>query len=300
MSEDDRNAGDRGKQSPEERCPEDVLGWMLGYVDGILSDEARRRVEAHVAVCAECRRELDLVAGVPVDLEVELPDPGRIFDEILGRIEALPAESGTLAAPVRSRDLFGRETRSSVEDWSEEDRVRLRDWLLAGDASQESQALDEPEHRAGAAAGRRDVGLRSVGRRGSRGLGGAWQLAAAILLVMLGGAGGAILSAALLPQSSGDGAEVIYRPATATGDAAGFREGALDVVFREGSTELEIRQALRDLGAEIVAGPTAMGVYRVRVRGPVGTGAGQDRLRAVAEGLVGSGAGVAVFAEFVP
>lgn len=290
MSADRGNPGDRREESPVDRCPEDVLGWILGYVDGTLSADERLRVEGHVAVCTECRRELDLIAGLPVELDFELPDPGRVFDEILARIQALGVDGSPGAHPGRSRDHRGRDARPPVEDWSEQDRARLRDWLLARDA------LEEEAH---AGSGSDAARLRGADRRGSWGLGQPWRMAAAVLLVLLGGMGGAILSASLLPEPSGDGASVVYRPATEAGSPASFREGALDVVFREGSTALEIQLALRSLDAEIVAGPSAMGVYRVRVRGRA-EGSGLDWLRDVADGLVAPGGGVAIFAEPIP
>lgn len=317
MSADGRSSGDRQEAaSPVERCSEDVLGWIPGYVDGVLSEDARRRVEAHVAVCPECRRELDLIAGMPVELDFELPDPGRVYAEILARIEALAADPAARARPVRSQDDRGPDVRPSVEDWSEADRARLRDWLLAKE--------DGYEEEAHAGSGREAARARSAGGRGSWGLGRSWRMAAAVLLVMLGGAGGAILSASLLPPPARDETGVVYRPATAAGGATRFQDGALDVVFREESTALEIRRVLRGLGAEIVAGPSAMGVYRVRVRGPVvgvteagaaspgSAGAGEtdealvaqepglDWLRVVADELVASGSGVATFAEPIP
>ncbi len=318
MSADGRNPGGRGDQSPADRCPEAVLEWIPGYVDGVLSEDARRQVEAHVTVCTECRREIDLMVGAPVELDVELPDPGRVFDEILARIEALAAEPGPRARPARSEDDRGRDARPSVEDWSVADRARFRDWLVAPGAFGDGDG-DEAQARFGRDAAR----FSSAGARGVWGLGNSrsWRIAAALFLLMLGGAGGAILSASLLPEPSGDEAEVIYRTATEAGSMARFRDGALDVVFREGSTALEIRRALRGLDAEIVAGPSSMGVYRIRVREPfkdvrgadradpgrAGAGEtlaasaeeepGRDWLRIVADGLVAPGSGVAVFAE---
>jgi len=318
MSAGGRGVGDRREESSAEHCPGDVLGWIPGYVDGVLSEDAHRRVEAHLAVCPECRREVDLVAGMPVELDLELPDPDRVFDEILVRIEALAGDPPPRAEPARIQDDRGRDPRPAFEDWSEQDRARLRDWLMGGEAFEEE---------ADSVSGRAVARFRAAWDRGSWGLGHSWRIAAAILLVMLGGAGGAILSASLLPKPSGDAAEVFYEPATEAGGAASFREGALDVVFRKDATALEIRDALRSLGAEIVAGPSAMGVYRVRVRGPVAVlrapeadrgdsgsaGAGEppvepvvaeapgvDWRRIVADGLVAPGTGVAVFAEPAP
>jgi anti-sigma factor RsiW len=311
MSADGGSPGDRREESLVDRCPEDVLGWMPSYVDGVLSEDARQRVEAHAAVCTECRRELDLIAGIPVELDFELPDAGRIFDGILARIGALAAHAAPRAHPDPIQDDRGYLVRPTIEDWSEQDRARLRDWLLAGDA------FEEEAH---AEAGRDATHFRWAGRRGFWSLGRSWQIAAAVLLVMLGGAGGAILSASLLPEPLGDEAGVVYRPASEAGSTASFQDGELDVVFREDSTAVEIRNALRGLGAEIVAGPSAMGVYRVRVRrrdeslikagsadsSRAGVGepleameaeSGRNRLRVVADGLVAPGAGVAVFAE---
>lgn len=98
-----------------------------------------------------------------------------------------------------------------------------------------------------------------------------WALAAQLLLLV--GAG-----ALVLRQD---------RPASATfrtlSDApavdarAGAAEAKLRVMFREAATEAEVRALLLPLGAEIVAGPSPLGVYTLSLP----AGAGRDPLSVV-------------------
>lgn len=80
-----------------------------------------------------------------------------------------------------------------------------------------------------------------------------------------------VYTAASAPQPAGDGPLV-------------------DVVFREDASAARIGEALRRMGGEIVAGPTELGRYRVRLA------AGGDPASAARE-LVAEGRGVALFAE---
>ena len=70
------------------RCPESVLGWIPWYAetdergDWLLDSRQRGAVESHASQCADCRAELDMIAGAPFEIDVELPDPDRVFDEI--------------------------------------------------------------------------------------------------------------------------------------------------------------------------------------------------------------------------
>lgn len=68
------------------RCSENVLGWIPWYADGGLSAQQKGQVEAHAAECADCRAELDIVTGAPFEVDLELPDPDRLFKQITGRI----------------------------------------------------------------------------------------------------------------------------------------------------------------------------------------------------------------------
>ena len=74
---------------------------------------------------------------------------------------------------------------------------------------------------------------------------------------------------------------------TAAPDASG---PGLDVVFRKDASADEIRSGLREVGATVVAGPTQLGVYRLRLSPGADVSAAISRLRK-------EGRGVAVFAE---
>lgn len=119
---------------------------------------------------------------------------------------------------------------------------------------------------------------------------GAWssgvtRLAATMaLLFLVGGLGGWLGRDWMSPKGG-----PVYVPASATPVATG--EGlALDVVFRSDATAERIQTALRGLGAELVAGPSPLGRYRVAL--PPGADAS-----AVAAVLRAEGTGVASFAE---
>ncbi len=106
-------------------------------------------------------------------------------------------------------------------------------------------------------------------------------LAASLLVGVLVGAGSVTL---LTPP------EAVYRTAAAPPVAAPAPPSArtLEVVFADGATAAEIRQALRSLGAEVVGGPTELGRFRLRL--PPG------REPAEAAGALRE-SGLAVFAE---
>ena len=76
-------------------CPAEVLEAIPWYPDG-LGDEQRGLVEAHIAACAECRRELWMIQGEPVHDLPAAPDAERVWASVL---ERMAAES---AAPVRT------------------------------------------------------------------------------------------------------------------------------------------------------------------------------------------------------
>lgn len=86
------------------RCPESVLGWIpwYGEIDHeggpLLDPRQRGAVESHASECADCRAELDMIAGAPYEIDVDLPDPDRVFHEIKARIDAGEAE-GLETAP---------------------------------------------------------------------------------------------------------------------------------------------------------------------------------------------------------
>ena len=66
---------DTTREARRMRCPADVLGWIPWYADGGLTERERGAVEAHAAECADCRAELDIVAGRAWSVDgIELPD----------------------------------------------------------------------------------------------------------------------------------------------------------------------------------------------------------------------------------
>jgi hypothetical protein len=69
-------------------CSEKILGWIPWYADGGLSARQEGQVEAHAASCADCRDELDLVSGAPLEIETKMPDADRLFAEVVARIKA--------------------------------------------------------------------------------------------------------------------------------------------------------------------------------------------------------------------
>lgn len=85
------------------------------------------------------------------------------------------------------------------------------------------------------------------------------------------------------------GAEPVYRTATA-GPEVSAAGPALDVVFRKDASAGEIEAKLRAIGGRVVAGPSALGVYRIALA------AGADAAGAAAALRAESG-GVATLAE---
>lgn len=68
-------------------CPGEVLEAIPWYPSG-LGDAQRGAVEAHAADCAECRRELLLVQGEPIETLPEAPDAERVWLRVLERVAA--------------------------------------------------------------------------------------------------------------------------------------------------------------------------------------------------------------------
>lgn len=90
----------------------------------------------------------------------------------------------------------------------------------------------------------------------------------------------------------GGAVEPVYRTAAEPSGVV-TDQPLLDVVFREDADARRIRAALRAVNGQIVAGPTELGRYRVRLG--VGADAG-----AAARALAAEDAGVAVYAEPAP
>jgi hypothetical protein len=112
-----------------DRCPEDVLGWIPQYADGGLSDAQRARVESHLAECADCRDELDIVSGAHFEFDEALPDAERMFNEITARIRAGEPESLGRVIPIdRSRSLRGADQdRPALVDIEFSESATMRD-----------------------------------------------------------------------------------------------------------------------------------------------------------------------------
>lgn len=302
----DRNAGTK-----RARCPEDVLGWIPWYADGGLTERERGTVEAHAAECAECRAELDIIAGAPWSTEgLELPDADRLFDEITARIESeARGESATVIPISRGRALSG------------DDMARLERWVLDpaservaetgnGSDARSGAALD-PDSEAGATSGpesgdatrgsveaRRAPARRTLPLRSEHSS--LWAAAAALVLLALGGlAGGGFERWREGREATGSDYQLASVPPPAGIVAT---TPMLDVVFDDAVTARAIWSTLRELGVEVVAGPSNLGVYRLRLtsaaaegRDPTSTDAA-----AIAAHLVAPGQAIAIFAEPVP
>lgn len=110
------------------------------------------------------------------------------------------------------------------------------------------------------------------------------RLAVAAVLALAFAGVGALGALALRHESA-----PVYRTAAEPEAVVGDRP-LLDVVFRDAADARQIRAALRAVNGQIVAGPTELGRYRVRL------GVGADA-RAAARALAAEDAGVAVYAE---
>lgn len=273
------------------RCPESVLGWIPWYTEGSLNPRQMGAVEAHASECADCRAELDMISGAPFEIDVDLPDPDRLYAEITARIDADDSGAASSVIPIdRARSL------------SDADLERLGRWVDAGD---EAERLD------GAAGGADVIALPWLRSRSV-------AAAAAVVLLFAGGLSGALLSS----FSRGSGAEAgsvssaSYELAAAMPMDAPAAGPAIDVIFRDATAAVEISSMLRANGLEIVAGPTKLGVYRLqRTAAAVDANADAGRTvdgredgiedpgaaaRAIAARLAGLDGPIVIFAEAVP
>ncbi|MCA9506279.1 MAG: hypothetical protein H6748_09425 [Spirochaetaceae bacterium] len=268
------------REARQLRCPEDVLGWLPWYAESgeaALGDRERGAVEAHAAECAECRAELDMIAGAPFEIDVALPDPDRLFAEITARLDALSSDASRGGAAAR-----GAQARvipiERARPLGPADLERLERWVVAGGPGE-----DEERAAGGAEAG-------SLWREARAPI---FAAAAAILLLLLGGLAGALWS------QSQTGRDATYRLATAEQGPGAAGEGArLDVVFSESASAGDVSRLLQSTGLEIVAGPSPLGVYRLRATGSSGEAAERDP-GALAEQLRADRA-IVIFAEAVP
>ena len=103
-------------------------------------------------------------------------------------------------------------------------------------------------------------------------------------------AAAALVVAVLVGYSVADGGpegEPVYRTAASSAGGVGV---ALDVVFRGDATADEILAVLQRVDGHVVAGPNALGVYRIALAEDAHAGG-------VARELLGDGDGIATFAE---
>lgn len=306
-------------------CPEEVLASIPWYADGDLSARERGAVEAHAALCRDCRAELDIVSGRPWAMEgVALPDADRMFREIGARIEAEQAGEANNVIPISRGRALSPEDLARIESWvlDPESEFELES-ELASDAdavrNEASREVAAPRAGAGAVPVERETFSRL---RRSR-MQPTWLSAAAALALFFAGglagglaggssgglfgrnpsaaadrSGGASLASAAAGAESAD-----YQLASAA-PAAGAQDAGpkLDVVFADSATARAISETLRELGVEIVAGPSNLGVYRLRVL-PAAVESGEPGAAdaaAVAARLAAGDGAVAIFAEPVP
>lgn len=282
------------REARQSRCPETVLGWIPWYGEGSLSEDQEGAVAAHAAECAECRAEIDMIAGALFEIDADLPDPDLAFEALTARIAERAKTAADLETDSAAENaLTGAPEIHEVEFESMTDLEQLARWALEEGANEE---------------GGPDPATAQV-IQGPWSSSKAFAAAAACVLVSLGAVGGALYSSSPLGLGAeGDpkvpaGAEA-YTLATAAEPAAVSTGALVDVVFRESASAGDISALLRDADAEIVSGPSALGVYRLRVSGSdaeneaAGSGAAfLARLR----GAAGTGqAGLATFAEKVP
>jgi len=201
-------------------CPADVLEAIPWYPDG-LSATQRGALEAHAAGCADCRRELAFLQGVPEETPAETPEAERVWARVLERIAAEDERHpATLAAPATRARRF------------ETDAAR--------------------------------------------------RLALAASLALALGLGALATLAGL--RLAG-GAEPVYRTATAPLPEVSAAGPTLDVVFRKDAGAGQIETRLREIGGSVVAGPSALGVYRIALRPGADAAGAAAALRAETGGV---------------
>jgi hypothetical protein len=110
-------------------------------------------------------------------------------------------------------------------------------------------------------------------------------IALAVLCTAIGALGGLLLATSSVPSY-----ETVEEIAVGEGVAGPAAGAMLDVVFRADVRAEQVHAALRAIGAQIVSGPTQIGVYQVRLA------EGAD-VAAAAKLLEGEGRGVAAFAQ---
>jgi hypothetical protein len=245
--------------NPSDTCPAEILEWIAWYPDGGLDDAQRGAVEAHAASCAACREEIAVLAG-RLEPPVAPADPERLFARVLALVEAdrLGAGASAPAATPAERATAAHEPAAALPER----------------ASAPAARPAQPAPRRAA------PGL----RRSFVSSGGRTRLAAGVALAMLaGGLGGWLGRDWLRPDA-------VYALAGETPPLAAQGAVALDVVFRSDASAERIQTALRGLGAEVAAGPSPLGRYRIELPPGADASAAAALLRA-------EGTGVASFAE---
>ena len=270
------------------RCPESVLGWIPWYADGGLTPEQKGLIEAHAAECSDCRAELDIVVGAPFEIDMPLPDPDRLFREITARIDARSREEST---PVIPTNQIGRARR--LDD---DELARVERWVRSESAGDDDATAANVELN--------ETAMSTVVQSLSAAR--TWFAAAAALAILfLGGVGGAVWSS--MGQRSA-GSETIYQSATAApetslpGSQAVNSGPRLAVVFLDTASVRQVSDALSAVGAEIVSGPSSLGIYQLRLTnvGREGREPTAADLAAVANRLKAPSSAVALFAEAIP
>ncbi len=261
------------------RCPETVLGWIPWYGETdergerLLDARQRGAIEAHASECPECRAELDMISGAPYEIDVELPDPERVFEAISARIDAGEAE-GVDTAPEPPARRLDAARRLSMAELSQ-----IADWVF--DEHSELELVRPPAPAA-------EVPGRVVQGPWTRP---AVWVAAAAAAFLLGLFGGRALDGAML-SSAPDA--TVYTTAAAGGETGA---GLIDVVFVETVTVAELASDLRALGVEIVSGPSGVGRYRLRVSDAGGSGVAPADVAAIAARLKAGASPLALYAE---
>lgn len=301
-------ANDSTREPRRARCPENVLAWIPWYPEGGLDEREMGAVEAHAAECGDCRSELDLVSGAPWALEgVELPDRERLFDEITARIESEARGEQARVIPISRGRGVSAEDMGRIEAWLLDPRSELETELGVDPAAHEAVdapadfATDGNPNTSGHAPARSGRLPGAVG--GSRRLGTPAWAAAAVLLLAVGGLGGAYLENLRSAGSAEDQADgAAYHLASAAPGEATIAAPMLDVVFSDSASARQIWSALRSLGVEIVSGPTNLGVYRLRLLPAAAEGRDPTSAdaAAIAARLVAPDSPIAIFAEPVP
>jgi anti-sigma factor RsiW len=114
---------------------------LIAYVTQSLPPEERAGIEAHLAACADCRRERDEFAAVLADLRGSLPtapEPhwGRWRAELRARLETRPARvrwfrpvpmalSAALAAGLLAVVWIGQERQVLRPEWAAIEEVAV-------------------------------------------------------------------------------------------------------------------------------------------------------------------------------